>query len=71
MRVLAVGASGQFAGLIVPALVSKGLQVRALVHDPTKTDRVRELGATETVAGDLRDRASIDAGWTGSTPSST
>jgi uncharacterized protein YbjT (DUF2867 family) len=61
MRVLAVGATGQFAGLVVPALVAKGLQVRALVHDPTKADRVRELGAQETVAGDLRDRVSIDA----------
>jgi uncharacterized protein YbjT (DUF2867 family) len=56
MRVLA-GATGQFAGLVVPALVAKGLQVRALVHDPTKADRVRELGAQETVAGDLRDRS--------------
>jgi uncharacterized protein YbjT (DUF2867 family) len=65
MRVLAVGATGQFAGLIVPALVAKGLQVRALVHDPTKADRARQLGATETVAGDLRDRASIDAALDG------
>lgn len=60
MRVLAVGATGQFAGLVVPALVAKGLQVRALVHDPAKADRVRELGADEAVAGDLRDRESID-----------
>jgi uncharacterized protein YbjT (DUF2867 family) len=65
MRVLAIGATGQFAGLVVPALVSKGLRVRALVHDPAKADRVRELGADEAVAGDLRDRASIDAALTG------
>jgi uncharacterized protein YbjT (DUF2867 family) len=65
MRVLAVGATGQFAGLVVPALVSKGLQVRALVHDPAKAGRVRELGADEAVAGDLRDRASIDAALKG------
>jgi uncharacterized protein YbjT (DUF2867 family) len=39
--------------------------VRALVHDPAKADRVRELGADEAVAGDLRDRASIDAALTG------
>jgi uncharacterized protein YbjT (DUF2867 family) len=65
MRVLAIGATGQFAGLVVPALVSKGLQVRALVHDPAKADRIRELGATEAVAGDLRDRASIDAALDG------
>ncbi len=65
MRVLAVGATGQFAGLVVPALAAKGVQVRGLVHDPAKADRVRELGADEAVAGDLRDPASIDAALTG------
>lgn len=65
MRVLAVGATGQFAGLVVPALVSAGVQVRALVHDPSKADRVRALGAQESVSGDLRDRASIDAALDG------
>ena len=65
VRVLAVGATGRFAGLVVPALVAKGVQVRALVHDPAKADQVRELGADEAVAGDLRDRASIDAALTG------
>lgn len=65
MRVLAVGATGQFAGLVVPALVSRGLQVRALVHDPAKAERVRELGEIETVGADLRDRASIDAALDG------
>jgi uncharacterized protein YbjT (DUF2867 family) len=65
VRVLAIGATGQFAGLVVPALVDRGLQVRALVHDPAKADRVRELGANEAVPGDLRDRASIDAALKG------
>jgi uncharacterized protein YbjT (DUF2867 family) len=59
MRVLAVGATGQFAGLVVPALVSKGVQVRALVHDPDKRDQVLAAGADEAVAGDLRDTGSI------------
>lgn len=65
MRVLAIGATGQFAGLVVPALVAQGLQVRALVHDPAKTDTVRELGADEIAPGDLRDRASVDAALAG------
>ena len=34
MRVLVTGATGQFAGLVVPALVSRGVGVRAFVHDP-------------------------------------
>lgn len=65
MRVLAVGATGQYAGLVVPALIEKGIQVRALVHDPAKADRVRELGADEQVAGDLRDRAAMAAALDG------
>lgn len=65
MRVLAIGATGQFAGLVVPELVAKGLTVRALVHDPAKADRARDLGADETVPGDLRDRASIDEALAG------
>lgn len=59
MRVLAIGATGQFAGLAVPALVSRGVQVRALVHDPAKQDRVRDAGADQAVAGDLRDPVSV------------
>jgi uncharacterized protein YbjT (DUF2867 family) len=65
VRVLAVGATGQFAGLVVPALVGRGVRVRALLHDPAKADRVRKLGADEAVAGDLRDRASMDAALEG------
>lgn len=51
MKVLAIGATGQYAGLVVLALASRGLAVRALVHDPAKAGRVRDLGADETVAG--------------------
>jgi uncharacterized protein YbjT (DUF2867 family) len=65
MRVLAIGATGQFAGLVVPALVSRGVQVRALVHDPAKKDQVLEAGADEAVAGDLRDPASVRAALDG------
>jgi uncharacterized protein YbjT (DUF2867 family) len=62
--VLVIGATGQFAGLVVSALVSRGLQVRALLHDLAKQDRVRDAGADQAVAGDLRDsvgmRAALD-----------
>ena len=59
MRVLAVGATGQYAGLVVPALAEQGVQVRALVHDPAKRDQVLEAGAGEAVPGDLRDPGSL------------
>ncbi|MFJ4654447.1 NmrA family NAD(P)-binding protein [Nocardia sp. NPDC088792] len=65
MQVLAIGATGQYAGLVVPALAAKGLQVRALVHDPAKADRVSNLEGVQIVGGDLRDRASIDAALKG------
>lgn len=39
MKVLAVGATGRFAGLVVPALADRGVQVRALVHDPGKAGK--------------------------------
>jgi uncharacterized protein YbjT (DUF2867 family) len=65
MRVLAIGATGQFAGLVVPALVSKDVQVRALVHDPAKQEQVRQAGADEAVQGDLRDAGSLKAALDG------
>ena len=65
MRVLAIGATGQYAGLVVPALISRSVQVRALVHDPAKLDQAKEAGADEAVAGDLRDPASLRAALDG------
>ncbi|MGH3502869.1 MAG: NmrA family NAD(P)-binding protein [Nocardioidaceae bacterium] len=38
MKVLAVGATGKFAGLVVPALARSGVEVRALVHNPAKAE---------------------------------
>jgi uncharacterized protein YbjT (DUF2867 family) len=39
MRLLAIGATGQYAGLVVPALAARSVQVRALVHDPANRTR--------------------------------
>jgi uncharacterized protein YbjT (DUF2867 family) len=65
VRVLTIGATGQFAGLAVPALVSRGLHVRALVHDPAKADQLAATGVDETVMGDLRDIGSMRAALRG------
>lgn len=65
MKVLAVGATGQFAGLVEPALVGAGVEVRALVHDPAKLDDARSAGAQEAVVGDLRDPASLRSALAG------
>jgi uncharacterized protein YbjT (DUF2867 family) len=63
--VLAVGAAGKFAGLVVPALAKRGVRVRGLVKDATQGDEVLKHGATEIAIGDLRDRASLDAALKG------
>lgn len=65
MKVLAVGATGKFAGLVVPALARRGVEVRALVHDPAKADAAIAGGAAETVQADLHDPDSLRAAANG------
>ncbi|MGQ0333170.1 NmrA/HSCARG family protein [Halomonas elongata] len=57
--VLVVGATGRFAGLVVPALVERGARVRALVRNPERASSARHRGASEIAIGDLRDRPSL------------
>ena len=64
-KVLVVGAAGRFAGLVVPALASRGVSVRGLARDEEQGGRARRNGAAEVAIGDLRDRASIDAALAG------
>lgn len=59
MKVLATGATGTFAHLLVPALVRHGIDVRAVVHDPAKRDIPLRNGAGETVVADLRSPESL------------
>ena len=59
-RVLAIGAAGKFAGLIVPELVKRGVWVRGLVQNREQVDAVKARGAADVALGDLSDRASID-----------
>ncbi len=63
--VLAVGAAGPFAGLIVPELAKRGVRVRGLVRHEEQGDAVRSNGASEIAVGDLTDRASLDAALQG------
>ncbi len=63
--VLAVGAAGHFAGLVVPALASRGTHVRGLVLKPEEGEAVLRNGAAEIVVADLSDRASVDAALQG------
>ncbi len=64
-NILVVGAAGRFAGLVVPALASRGVHPRALVRTPEQAKTARGNGAGEIVLGDLRDKASIGAALEG------
>lgn len=61
MKVLMVGTTGTYAGLVVPELKKRGVTVRGLVRDEGKANLARRAGADETVVGDLRDPASLRA----------
>jgi uncharacterized protein YbjT (DUF2867 family) len=59
MKVLMIGATGQFAGLVVPELKKKGVVVRALVQDANKAAIAKTKGADETILGNLEDEESL------------
>ncbi|MBC8123742.1 MAG: NAD(P)H-binding protein [Gemmatimonadaceae bacterium] len=63
--ILAVGAAGKFASLVVPELAKRGAKVRGLVRDAKQGEEVRKHGAAEVAVGDLRNRASLDAALKG------
>ncbi|MBK5565549.1 NmrA/HSCARG family protein [Ensifer sp. SSB1] len=63
--ILVVGASGRFAGLVVPELARRGATVRALTRDEARGALARTLGASEIAIGDLRDRESLDRAMEG------
>jgi len=54
-----IGATGQFASLVVPELKKKGVVVRALVQDANKAAIAKTKGADETILGSLEDEASL------------
>jgi uncharacterized protein YbjT (DUF2867 family) len=64
-RVLAVGAAGASAGMVIPELAKRGAYVRGLIRDPKEAAAVRNHGAAETAVGDLSDRRSIDVALEG------
>lgn len=64
-KILAIGAEGSSAGLVIPALAARGADVRGLIRDPSSANRVRDAGAAETIVGDLNDAASIDRAFEG------
>src|SRR5258705_3003789 len=63
--ILAVGAAGKFAGLVLPALAQRGAKVRGLIRRASDAEEVRAHGATDVAVGDLGDRATVNAALDG------
>jgi uncharacterized protein YbjT (DUF2867 family) len=55
MKVLVIGATGKYAGLVVPELKRRGARIRALVRNRESERIAWERGVDETVLGDLED----------------
>ncbi|HWG21370.1 MAG TPA: NmrA family NAD(P)-binding protein [Terracidiphilus sp.] len=55
MRVLMIGATGRYAGHVLPELLKRGIMVRALVRTRAAEHEARKRGADETVMGNLED----------------
>jgi uncharacterized protein YbjT (DUF2867 family) len=65
MTVLAVGAAGNLAGLVVPELVERRAKVRGLVRKPEQVDEAKRRGATEVAVADLADLDGLRAALQG------
>lgn len=63
-RAFVTGASGFLGKAIVEELAAAGRPVRALARSDATAERLAALGA-EPIRGDLRDRASLEAGFAG------
>ncbi len=61
LKVLAVGAAGPSASLVVPELLKRNVTVRAFVHKQEDRAIVQKLGITDSVVGELSDTAAIEA----------
>lgn len=59
MKVLAVGAAGESAGLVTRALSARGVSVRGLVRSREKEHDARANGATEIAVADLTNRDAL------------
>ncbi|HXQ52792.1 MAG TPA: NAD(P)-dependent oxidoreductase [Stellaceae bacterium] len=64
MRVAVIGATGVLGRHVVPRLVERGHEVRALVRTEAKASVLRRLGI-DCVLGDILGRASLDAAVAG------
>lgn len=58
-RVLAIGAAGPTASLVLPELLKRGAAVRGFVHKAEDEKSARDLGVTNLVVGELSDIGAV------------
>src|SRR5689334_43517 len=63
--ILVIGASGKFAGHVVPAVAERHARVRGVVRRPEEQADVRRHGADEAVIADLTDPTSLKRAFEG------
>jgi uncharacterized protein YbjT (DUF2867 family) len=57
--ILAIGAAGKFAGMVVPELAKHGANVRGFVRRSDEIEVVKAAGAEDVIVGDLTDKAGV------------
>ena len=63
-KILVTGATGNVGSLLIPALTNLGADVRAMVRDESKAQRLKYAGV-EVLVGDLEKPETLDAAVTG------
>ena len=63
-KILVIGATGNVSSGLIPELIAKGADVRALVRDESKAQRLRDQGV-EVVIGDLDKPETLDGAFSG------
>jgi len=59
LKVLAVGAAGPSASMVIPELMQRKVSVRAFVHKPEDEPTVQKLGVSDVVVGELADAGAV------------
>jgi len=57
--ILAIGAAGKLAGMVVPELTKRGANVRGFVRSSDEIEVVKTAGAEDVIVGDLTDKAGV------------
>lgn len=59
LKVLAVGATGPSASLVVPELLKRNVLVRGFLHKPTDETTAHKLGVMDNIVGELSDASAV------------